>query len=187
MKKGTWPKPASPLAADQILRLDRSVLPLNPTSLAPDSQAEARAETAPAPSPPTGLPRTCTAGVDGTDAPPGCSFAQRGEVDMKWWGWAGAAHFLVLVGRPARAACAYERLQGPGTSRDSARWWRILRWREVFRFCCGGCDIVRLKGREAPLNGRGMAEPDGVGKRSRGEECGAAPSLDNKAAPAHDR
>ncbi|KAJ7309136.1 hypothetical protein DFH08DRAFT_899646 [Mycena albidolilacea] len=44
--------------------------------------------------------------------------------------------------------------------------WRRLR---------GICDIVRLEGRATPLGDRGMPEPDGVGKRPRGEECRAAP------------
>ncbi|KAJ7895898.1 hypothetical protein B0H14DRAFT_542460 [Mycena olivaceomarginata] len=50
--------------------------------------------------------------------------------------------------------------------------WRLLR---------GICDIVRLEWRATRLGDRGMPELDGVGKRPRGKECRAAPSLDNKA------
>ncbi|KAJ7819981.1 hypothetical protein B0H14DRAFT_1348140 [Mycena olivaceomarginata] len=81
-----WPGHPSPL---HLLHVPNFHCKLNPTSLTPDSQAEARAEIAPAPFPPTGLPRTCTAGVDGTDAAPGCSFAQPVELGMWGGGWRG--------------------------------------------------------------------------------------------------
>ncbi|KAJ7812591.1 hypothetical protein B0H14DRAFT_1454021 [Mycena olivaceomarginata] len=171
MKKGTCPKPASPLAADRILgpsspvRWPRPSLSsvllhllefhckLNPTSLAPDSQAEARAESAPAPFPPTGLPRTCTAGVDGIDAPPRCSFAQQVELGVWGW-WLRGETFGSRSGRcagicPARSACAYERLREPGTGRRVIAFcWVVARKRSVLRLiveevvqggvCCGG-------------------------------------------------
>ncbi|KAJ7895896.1 hypothetical protein B0H14DRAFT_2679475 [Mycena olivaceomarginata] len=95
---------------------------------------------------------------------------------MKVVGVAGAAHFLVLVGRPARAACAYERSQGPGTGRGvmrPARWW----WAFRTSLDGGGFSAESLLLRRAPLGGRGMAEPDGVGKRPRVEECGGCSRL----------
>jgi hypothetical protein len=216
MKKGTCPKPASPLAADRILGLDRSVLPVRwprpslssptPPSFRLPLQAQphlarsrlagrsARGDctcTVPAYGAPADVYRRCrlnrrAAGMLARAARRGgYEGGGGGQGRHISWFWSG---YL----RPARAACAYERSQGPGTGRGvmrSARWRRgVLRWREAFctsldggGFSAGSLLLRRVRHRST----RGarsaawwsMAEPDGFGKQSRGEECGAAPRL----------